>query len=427
MSQENYNFDTLSIHAGYEPDPQTGARNLPIYASTAFAFKDTDHAQKLFALDEIGFIYSRLTNPTTNALQTKVAALEKGVFSTAFSSGHAAETACMFALMDGGKEIVAGRQLYGGSINLFGNSFKKFGWKTVFADCTKPEKIKAAINENTRVIFIESIANPGGVFVDIEKIAKIANEAGVVLVVDNTLATPYLIKPFDYGAHVVIHSMTKFMVGNGTALGGIVVDSGTFDFTNNDKYPNLSQPSPDYHGTVFAEKFGNLSLSLYLHAVGLRDLGACLSPFNAWLINNGLETLSLRMERHSSNALAVAKYLKQHPKVVWVSYPGLPDDEYHNLQQKYSPKGAGSVFSFGISGGDESGIKLVNSVKLFSHVANLGDIRSLIIHPSTTTHSQLSSQQKEESGAAPDTLRVSIGLEDIEDIISDLDQALSQI
>jgi len=420
----SYKFETLAVHAGVEPDPVTGSRNFPIHQTVSYAFRDAQHAANLFALNEVGYIYSRLTNPTVNALQTKIAALHGGAGATAFASGHAAENALFFALMEPGAELIATNQLYGGSLNLIGRSFKKFGWNTIFKDTNDLEGIKKAINDKTRGILIESLANPGGTVTDIGKFAEIAKAAKIPLIVDNTLASPYLCRPFEFGADIVVESTTKFISGNNTAIGGVVVDSGNYPFKDNPRFPSLSKPLPDYNGTVFAEKFGNLGLTIYLHAIGLRDLGGCMSPFNAWLTLNQLDTLALRMEKHASNSLAVAKFLKSHPKVAWVKYAGLEDDPGNSLAKKYLKGKGGSVFTFGVKGGYESGVKVVNSVKLLSHLANLGDTRSLIIHPSSTTHSQLTAEEKVKAGAGDDVIRLAIGIEDQTDIIADLDQAL---
>ncbi len=417
-------IETLAVHAGSAPDPTTGARQTPIYQTTSYVFDDADHAASLFNLQLPGFIYSRLTNPTVSVLEERVAALEGGRGGTATASGHAAQILALFPLMQPGDEIVASTKLYGGSLNQMGHSYKKFGWQASFVDPDVPENFARAITERTKAIFIESLANPGGIVVDISAVAKIAKAAGIPLLVDNTMATPYLCRPLEHGADMVIHSTTKFLAGNGTAVGGVVVDSGRFDWFQNDKFPSMAKPAPEYHGLTFAETFGDTAYTIYGHAIGLRDLGACQSPMNAWLTLLGIETLPLRMERHCANALAVAEFLSTHPAVDWVSYAGLPTDRYHALQQRYMPKGAGSVFTFGVKGGFDAGVRVVENVELFSHLANIGDTRSLIIHPASTTHRQLTEEQQIACGAGPDVIRLSIGIESIDDILADLDRAL---
>ena len=418
-------FATLSIHAGAKPDPTTGARATPIYQTTSFVFDDVEHAASLFGLQAFGNIYTRIGNPTCGVLEERVAALEGGTAGLAVASGHAAQVVVMHALMTPGDEFVASKKLYGGSINQFNHSFKNFGWQVVWADPDDIASFEKAVTPKTKAIFIESIANPGGVITDIEAVAKIARKAGVPLIVDNTLATPYLCKPFDYGANIVVHSLTKFLGGHGNSIGGMIVDGGTFNWLQNKRYPMLSEPRPEYSGMVLGETFGNFAFAIACRVLGLRDLGPALSPFNAFLIITGIETLPLRMQRHSDNALAVAEWLVKRPEVVWVSYPGLAGDKYNALAKKYVPKGAGAVFTFGLKGGYDAGVKLVSNVKLFSHLANIGDTRSLIIHPASTTHKQLSDAQKVQAGAGPDVVRLSIGLEDTADIIADLEQGLT--
>jgi len=418
-------FETLAIHAGASPDPSTGARNVPIYQSTAYVFDDVDHAASLFNLQTFGYIYSRIGNPTVSALEEKVAALENGRAAVATSTGHAAQMLAMYILMEPGANFVSSINLYGGSITQFTHTFKKFGWHCKFVDPADPENFRAAIDENTKALFLELLANPGGIIVDIEPIAEIAREAGIPLIVDNTTATPYLVQPFDWGADIVIHSMTKFLGGHGNAMGGMVVESGRFDWGQNDKFPSLTQPDPAYHGLTFHETFGDFGFSTKGRAVALRDLGPTLAPMNAFLILTGIETLSLRMARHVENAQAVAEYLDAHPAVEWISYAGLKSSPYHKLAKKYLPKGAGSLFTFGLKGGYEAGIRLVESVELISHLANLGDTRTLILHPASTTHRQLTEEQRIAAGAGPDVVRISVGLETVDDIIADLDQALS--
>jgi OAH/OAS sulfhydrylase len=417
-------FSTLAIHAGAKPDPTTGARATPIYQTTSFVFDDVEHAASLFGLQAFGNIYTRIGNPTCGVLEERVAALEGGTAGLAVASGHAAQVVVMHALMTPGDEFVASKKLYGGSINQFNHSFKNFGWQVVWADPDDIASFEKAVTPKTKAIFIESIANPGGVITDIEAVAKIARKAGVPLIVDNTLATPYLCKPFDYGANIVVHSLTKFLGGHGNSIGGMIVDGGTFNWLQNKRYPMLSEPRPEYSGMVLGETFGNFAFAIACRVLGLRDLGPALSPFNAFLIITGIETLPLRMQRHSDNALAVAEWLVKRPEVVWVSYPGLAGDKYNALAKKYVPKGAGAVFTFGLKGGYDAGVKLVSNVKLFSHLANIGDTRSLIIHPASTTHKQLSDAQKVQAGAGPDVVRLSIGLEDTADIIADLEQGL---
>ena len=417
-------FSTLSIHAGAKPDPTTGARATPIYQTTSFVFDDVEHAASLFGLQAFGNIYTRIGNPTCAVLEERVAALEGGTAGLAVASGHAAQVLTMHALLTPGDEFIASKKLYGGSINQFNHSFKSFGWNVVWADPDDLSTFERAVTPKTKAIFIESIANPGGIITDIEGIAKIARKAGVPLIVDNTLATPYLCKPIDYGADIVVHSLTKFLGGHGNSIGGLIVDGGSFNWLQNKRYPMLSEPRPEYSGMVLGETFGNFAFAIACRVLGLRDLGPALSPFNAFLILTGIETLPLRMQRHSENALAVADWLSKRPEVAWVSYPGLPSDKYHALAKKYVPKGCGAVFTFGLKGGYDAGVNLVSNVKLLSHLANIGDTRSLIIHPASTTHKQLSDAQKIEAGAGPDVVRLSIGLEDMADIIADLEQGL---
>ena len=426
MSDDRPGFETLSIHAGASPDPATGARATPIYQTTSYVFDDVDHAASLFNLQLPGFIYSRLGNPTVAVLEERMAALEGGRGATATSSGHAAQILALFPLMRPGNDIVAANKLYGGSINQFGHAIRKFGWSATLVDPDDPENFRKAIGPQTRALFIENLANPGGVVVDTAAVAGIAHEAGIPLIVDNTLATPWLSQPIEHGADLIVHSTSKFLSGNGTAIGGVVIDSGKFDWLQSDKFPNLATPAPEYHGLTFAESFGDLSFTFYAHAVGLRDLGSCQSPFNAWITLNGIETLPLRMERHCANTLAVAEWLEGHPAISWVSYAGLDSSPYRALQKKYLPKGAGAVFSFGLKRGFEAGVALVEGVELVSHLANLGDTRSLILHPASTTHRQLTEEQLEACGAGPDVVRLSIGLETVADIIADLDQALAR-
>jgi O-acetylhomoserine (thiol)-lyase len=424
MTERLPGFSTLSIHAGAQPDPTTGARSTPIYQTTSFVFNDADHAASLFGLQAFGNIYTRIGNPTNAVLEERVAALEGGTAALAVASGHAAQVIIFHTLLQPGDEFIAGRRLYGGSINQFTHAFKNFGWNVVWADNDDVASFERALTPKTKAIFIESIANPGGTVTDIEAIAAIARKAGIPLIVDNTLASPYLLKPIDHGADIVVHSATKFLGGHGNSIAGVIVDAGTFDWSRDGRYPMLSEPRPEYHGIKLQETFGNFAFAIACRVLGLRDLGPALSPFNAFMILTGIETLGLRVQRHSDNAKAVAEWLSTHPAVSWVSYAGLPGDRYHNLARKYTPKGAGAVFTFGLKGGYDAGVKLVSNVKLFSHLANVGDTRSLIIHPASTTHSQLSDAAKALAGAGVDVVRLSVGLEDKEDLIADLDQAM---
>jgi len=419
-------FNTLAIHAGAKPDPATGARATPIYQTTSFVFDNADHAASLFGLKAFGNIYTRIMNPTQAVLEERLAALEGGTAALATSSGQAAHLIVFHTLLKTGDNFVAARKLYGGTINQFGQAFQNFGWDVRWADVDDPESFDRLIDDRTKALHIESLANPGGQFVDIEKIAAIARKHGLPLIVDNTLASPYLVRPIEHGADIVVHSLTKFIGGHGNSIGGIIVDGGTFDWSKSGNYPMLSEPRADYGGMVLHETFGNFAFAIAARVLGLRDLGPAISPFNAFLILNGSETLPLRMQRHCDNALAVAKWLKGHEKVAWVSYPGLPEDPNHALQQQYSPKGAGAVFTFGLKGGFEAGVKFVEGLEMVSHLANIGDTRSLVIHPASTTHRQLSDEQKIAAGAGPDVVRLSIGIEDVADIIADLEQALKK-
>jgi O-acetylhomoserine (thiol)-lyase len=418
-------FSTLAIHAGAQPDPTTGARATPIYQTTSFVFNDADHAASLFGLQAFGNIYTRIGNPTNAVLEERVAALEGGTAALAVASGHAAQVVVLQQLLRPGDEFIAARKLYGGSINQFNHAFQSFGWNVVWADTDDVASFEAAVTPRTKAIFIESIANPGGTVTDIEAIAQVARKAGVPLIVDNTLASPYLIRPIDHGADIVVHSLTKFLGGHGNSIGGIIVDAGTFDWAaSGDKYPVLTGPRPEYHGIRIQETFGNFAFAIACRVLGLRDLGPALSPFNAFMILTGIETLPLRMQKHCDNANAVAEYLSRHPAVSAVNYAGLPEDKYHTLARKYCPKGAGAVFTVSLKGGYDAGVKLVSNLKLFSHLANVGDTRSLVIHPASTTHSQLDDAAKVTAGAGPDIVRLSIGIEDKEDLIADLEQAL---
>jgi O-acetylhomoserine (thiol)-lyase len=423
----DYGFNTLSVHAGAAPDPTTGARATPIYQTTSFVFDDVDHAASLFGLQTFGNIYTRIGNPTQAVLEERMAALEGGTAALAVASGHAAQHLVFHTLLDPGDEIIAARQLYGGSINQLGQSFKKMGWGVKWADGTDPESFAKEVGPRTRAIFCESIANPGGIIMDLPAISKVAKKAGVPLVVDNTLATPYLCRPKDFGADIIVHSATKFLGGHGNSIAGLIVDCGTFDWMRSGKYPALCEPNPSYHGMRLAETFGNFSFAIACRVLGLRDLGPAIAPMNAFLVLTGMETLPLRMKQHCKNAQAVAEWLAKHKKVEWVNYAGLPDNKFHALQRRIAPRGAGAVFTFGVKGGYDAGVKLVSKVRLFSHVANIGDVRSLIIHPASTTHRQVPKDKLKDAGAGPDVVRLSVGIEDKDDIIADLEQALAQV
>ncbi|MCW8835850.1 MAG: O-acetylhomoserine aminocarboxypropyltransferase [Rhodospirillales bacterium] len=419
-----YGFETRSIHAGARPDPVTGARNTPIYQTTSYVFEDVEHAADLFNLQTFGFIYSRLTNPTVSVLEERIADLEGGRAGVCAASGHAAQFLTFFTLLEPGDEFVASRNLYGGSITQFGISFKRLGWTCHFVDPVDPENFRRAITPKTKAIFLEVLANPGGIIVDVEPVAKIAQEAGIPLIVDNTMATPYLCRPIEWGADIVVHSTTKFLGGHGTSVGGCIVESGRFNWAQNDKFPTMTKPDDAYHGLTFYETFGDFGFTMRARAVALRDFGPSLSPQNAFNTITGIETLPIRMERHVANAQKVAEFLRDHPAVSWVSYAGLPDSPYHGLAKKYLPKGPGAVFTCGLKGGYDAGVALVQGVNVFSHLANIGDTRSLIIHPASTTHRQLSEEQQVAAGAGPDVVRLSIGLETADDLIFDLDRAL---
>ncbi len=426
MSDRNPGFATLAVHAGAQPDPATGARVTPIYQTTAYVFNDADHAAALFGLKQFGNIYTRIMNPTQAVLEERVAALEGGTAALAVASGHAAQMLVFHTIMQPGDNFVAARKLYGGSINQFGHAFKNFGWQVRWADPADAESFEAEIDDRTRGIFIESLANPGGTFVDIAAIAEVSRKHGLPLIVDNTMASPYLLRPLEHGADIVVHSATKFLGGHGNSMGGIIVDGGTFDWSASGKFPMLSEPRPEYSGVVLHQTFGNFAFAIACRVLGLRDLGPAIAPMNAFLILTGIETLPLRMQRHCDNALKVATWLKQHPKVAWVNYAGLDGDPNHALQTRYSPKGAGAVFTFGVKGGYAAGKALVEGLQLFSHVANIGDTRSLVIHPASTTHAQLTEAQQMAAGAGPDVVRLSIGIEDPADIIADLEQSLAK-
>ncbi|MGB9752408.1 homocysteine synthase [Roseiflexus castenholzii] len=419
-------FETLALHAGQQPDPATGARAVPIYQTTSYQFKDTDHAARLFGLQEFGNIYTRIMNPTTDVLEQRIAALEGGVGALALSSGQAAETLGILNVASAGDNIVSSSDLYGGTYNLFRHTLPKLGITTRFVDARDHEGFRKAIDDRTKLVFLELVGNPRLDIVDLQTIATIAHERGVAVMVDSTTATPYLCRPFEWGADIVIHSGTKYLGGHGTSIAGLLVDSGRFDWTNG-RYPEFTTPDPSYHGLVYTQAFGNLAYILKVRVQLLRDIGACLSPFNSFLLLQGIETLGLRMERHSQNALAVAQFLKEHSKVEWVLYPGLPDHPSYALAQKYMPKGQSGILGFGIRGGRAAGAKFINSLRLFSHLANIGDAKSLAIHPASTTHSQLTPEEQRLTGVTDDFVRLSVGIETIDDIIADLDQALAKV
>jgi O-acetylhomoserine (thiol)-lyase len=416
-------FATKSLHAGHTPDKASLARAVPIYQSTSFVFENSAHAAALFGLQQFGNIYSRIMNPTTDVFEQRVAALEGGIAGLATASGQAAQFLAISSLMEQGDELVAASTLYGGTYTQFDVSFRRIGINVKFVEPDDPENFRKAITPRTRALYGETIANPRMNVLDIEKVAAIAHEAGVPLVIDNTMASPYLCRPIEYGADIVVHSATKFLGGHGTSIGGIIVDSGKFAWS--DKYPAITQPSPGYHGMKFSEVFGSLAYIIKVRVEGLRDFGPCMSPFNSFLFIQGIETLLYRMEAHSRHALQVAEWLEKHPAITWVKYPGLKSSPYHALSQKYLPKGQGSIVTFGIKGGMEAGRKLIDSVQIFSHLANLGDAKSLIIHPSSTTHQQLSDDQQLDAGVTKDLVRISVGIEDVEDLIWDLDQAIA--
>lgn len=425
MTQErSYSFDTLAVHAGQEVDPTTLSRAVPLYMTTSYAFRDTDHAANLFALKEFGNIYTRLMNPTTDVFEQRVAALEGGTAALATASGQAAITTAIMNIAGSGDEIVSATSLYGGTYNLFSTTLPKLGIGVKFVDPSDPENFRAAITDKTKALYAETIGNPKGDVLDIAAVAKIAHEHGIPLIVDNTFPSPYLLRPIEHGANIVVHSATKFIGGHGTAIGGVIVDGGNFDWKANDKFPGLTEPDPSYHGVVYADAVGPIAFAIKARVQLLRDMGAAISPFNSFLLLQGLETLHLRMERHSSNALKVAQFLEAHEAVEWVSYPGLPSHPSYTLAQKYLPKGQGAILTFGLKGGIEAGRKLIHSVKLFSHLANVGDSKSLIIHPASTTHQQLSEEEQGATGVTPGLIRLSIGTEAIDDIIFDLDQAI---
>jgi len=424
MSERKLGFDTLQVHAGQKPDPTTGSRAVPIYQTTSYVFRNTEHGANLFALKEPGNIYTRIMNPTNDVFEQRMAALEGGVAALAVASGSAAITYAILNIAGTGDEIVAASTLYGGTYNLFSVTLPKLGIKTIFVDPDDPENFRKAINERTKAVFIETLGNPGINITDIEAVAAIAHENRIPLIVDNTFGTPYLIRPIEFGADVVVHSATKFIGGHGTSIGGVIVDSGKFDWLGSGKFPGLTEPDPSYHGVVYARDVGPAAYVTKIRVQLLRDTGAAISPFNSFLLLQGLETLSLRVAKHVENAKKVAEYLSKHPQVAWVNYPGLENNKYHKLALKYMPKGAGSIFTFGIKGGIEAAVKFIDSLEIFSLLANVADAKSLVIHPASTTHAQLSPEDQAAAGVTPDQIRLSIGIEDADDLIYDLEQAL---
>jgi O-acetylhomoserine (thiol)-lyase len=419
-------LETLALHGGQAPDPTTGARAVPIYQTTSYQFNDTDHAARLFGLQEFGNIYTRIMNPTTDVFEKRVAALEGGVGALAYASGQAAETLSILNLAGNGDNIVASTDLYGGTYNLFRHTLPRLGITTRFVDGRDIEGFRKAIDGRTKAFFLELVGNPRLDVLDLEKIAAVAHEQGVAVIVDATTVTPYLWQPLKHGADIVLHSATKYIGGHGTSIGGVVVDGGAFDWTNG-RYPEFTEPDPSYHGLVYSQALGNIAFIIKARVQGLRDIGAAISPFNSFLLLQGLETLPLRMERHSQNALAVARYLSEHSKVTWVNYPGLPSHPTYELAKKYLPKGQSGMLGFGIKGGREAGSKFINSLQLFSHLANIGDAKSLAIHPASTTHSQLSPEEQRLTGVSDDYVRLSVGIETIDDILADLEQALGRV
>ncbi len=419
-----FGFHTRSLHAGQRPDSATGARAVPIYQTTSYVFEDTDHAAALFALQRFGNIYTRIMNPTTAVFEERMASLEGGIGALALSSGQAAQMLTVTGLCENGDDLVSSSTLYGGTYTQFDTTFRRLGLNTIFVDPDDPENFRKALTPKTKLIYIETIANPRMNVVDIAAVAKIAHEAKIPLVVDNTFASPYLCRPFEHGADIIVHSATKFIGGHGTSIGGVIIDSGKFPW-NEGNFPQLKEPSPGYHGLRFTETFGELAFIIKCRVEGLRDLGPCVSPFNSFLFLQGLETLAMRMERHSSNAQTIAEHLSKHKAVTWVNHPGLPSSPYRELAKKYLPKGCGAIFTFGIQGGLEAGKKFIEALQLFSHLANVGDAKSLVIHPASTTHQQLSESDQQAAGVTPDMVRLSVGLEDVDDLIWDLDQALA--
>jgi len=424
---KKFRFDTLQVHAGQSPDPATGSRAVPIYQTTSYVFDSIEHAANLFSLKEAGNIYTRIMNPTTDVLEKRMAALEGGIGALATSSGSAAITYAILNIAGAGDEIVSASTLYGGTYNLFSNTLKSIGIRTIFVDPDDPENFRKAITEKTKAIYFETIGNPGINLTDIEKVVKIAHDNGLPVICDNTFGTPYLIRPIEYGVDIVVHSLTKFIGGHGTSLGGIIVDSGKFDWEASGRFTMLTEPDPSYHGIRYTRDIGAAAYIVKARVTLLRDTGACISPFNSFLLLQGLETLSLRVERHVSNTRRIVDFLSNHEKVSWVNYPSLPGNKYYELARKYLPKGAGSIFTFGVKGGLEAGKRFIESLELFSHLANVADAKSLVIHPASTTHSQLSEDEQRSAGVTPDMIRISVGIEDPEDLIEDLAQALDRI
>ena len=424
-TERQFGFTTRQLHAGYEPETTTGSRAVPIYQTSAYDLQSTDRAARLFALQENGHIYSRISNPTSNVFETRISALEGGVGALETSSGQAAQMTAIFTICEAGDHIVSASSLFGGTISQFKYTFPRLGINVTLVDTSDPENFRRAIQPNTKLLYGEIISNPRVNIFPLEEVAKIAQECGIPLLIDNTFATPYLCRPFEWGAHIVTHSTTKFIGGHGTSMGGVIVDSGKFNWGKSERHKNFNTPDPSYHDVVYSEDFGPQAFISKARAGIQRDLGSCQSPFNSWLFIQGLETLSLRMERHVQNAQAVAEFLEDHPKVGWVIYPGLESHPDHDRAKQYLPKGPSAVLGFGAKGGREAGAKFIDSLKLFSHVANLGDAKSLAIHPASTTHSQLTEEEQKAAGVSPDFIRLSIGLEDIEDILWDLDQALN--
>lgn len=425
MADKIRGFETRALHAGQQTDPTTGARAVPIYQTTSYAFRDTEHAEKLFALQEFGNIYTRIMNPTTEVLEQRVAALENGIGALAVASGQATEFLTIANIAQAGDEIVSASSLYGGTYVLFNATLRKFGINTTFVDPADPENFRKAITPKTRALYAESSGNPKLDVIDFQAVAEIAHDAGIPFIVDNTIPTPYILRPIDFGADIVLHSATKFIGGHGTSIGGIIVDSGKFDWTNG-KFPQLTEPDPTYHGISYTEAFGPAAFILKARVQLLRDLGPCLSPFNAFLLLQGLETLPLRMERHSQNTLGVAKFLEQHPKVAWVNYPGLPSHPSHELASRYYRNGYGALLTFGVKGGEVSARRFIDALEIFSLLANIGDAKSLVIHPASTTHQQLTEGERTATGVTGDLIRLSVGLETLEDLLEDLDQALGK-
>lgn len=426
MINKNVKFNTLAIHAGQEVDPTTGSRAVPIYQTTSYVFENSKQAENRFALAEGGNIYTRLMNPTTDVFEQRMAALEGGVGALATASGAAAITYAILNIAKAGDHIVAASTLYGGTFNLFNHTLRDWGVQTTFVDPDRIENFEGAIQDNTKAIFIESLGNPGINIIDIEAVANVAHKNSIPLIVDNTFGTPYLIRPIEHGADVVVHSATKFIGGHGSSLGGVIIDGGKFDWAASGKFPGFTEPDPSYHGVKYVEALGNLAYIMKIRVTLLRDTGAALSPFNSFLFIQGLESLPLRVERHVENTIKVARFLEQSDKVSWVNYPGLESNKYHGLSKKYFPKGAGSIFTFGVKGGKEEAIKFIDSLEIFSILANVADAKSLVIHPGTTTHLQLTEEEQAAAGITPETIRLSIGIEDVEDIINDIAQALEK-